>query len=86
MTNSRLAIVGLATGMLLAATPALAGNGRAAPVACSGQTVEQTGPKYLPCTGSSPQRTITATKGGIQVTLRTLCEDELGPKYLPSHC
>ena len=86
MTNSRLAIVGLAAGMLLAATPALAGNGRAAPVACSGRTVEQIGPKYLPCTGSSRKRTITATRGGIQITITTLCEDELGPKYLLSHC
>jgi hypothetical protein len=82
MTNSRLAIVGLATGMLLAATPALAGNGHATPSAC----LDQLGPKYIPCTGSSPQRTITATTDGSQITLRSLCEDELGPKYLLSHC
>lgn len=82
MTNSRLAIVGLATGMLLAATPALAGNGHAAPSAC----LDQLGPKYMPCTGSGPTRTITATTGGSQKTLRALCEDELGPKYLLSHC
>jgi hypothetical protein len=86
MTNSRLAIVGLAAGMLLAATPALAGNGRATPAACNELQVEQTGPKYLPCTGSSPKPTITATRGGIQITITTLCEDELGPKYLLSHC
>jgi hypothetical protein len=48
--------------------------------------VEQIGPKYLPCTGSSAKRTITVTRGGIQITITTLCEDELGPKYLLSHC
>jgi len=82
MTNSRLAIVGLATGMLLAATPAVAGNGRATPSVC----LDQLGPKYMPCTGSSPKRTITVTTGGSQKTLRALCEEELGPKYLLSHC
>jgi len=82
MINSKLAIVGLVTGMLLATTPALAGNGHATPSAC----VDQLGPKYLPCTVSSPKQKITATTGGSRFTLRALCEDELGPKYLLSHC
>src|SRR5262249_49179497 len=82
MTNSRLAIVGLATGMLLAATPALAGNGHATPSA----SVDQLGPKNLPCTRNAPKQTLTATTGGNQIPLRALCEDELGPKYLLSHC
>ena len=82
MTNHKLAIVGLATGMLLAVTPALAGNGHATSSAC----LDQLGPKYLPCTGSSPKQKITATTGRSQITIRALCEDELGPKYLLSHC
>ena len=86
MTNSRLAIAGLATGMLLAATPALAGNGRATPVAGNKVKVEQLGPKYLLGAASSRKRPITATTGPIPITLRTLCDDELGPKYLLSHC
>ena len=70
----------------LAAAAVLAGNGHATPAACNELQMEQTGPKYLPCTGSSTKPTITATRGGIQITITTLCEDELGPKYLLSHC
>lgn len=82
MTNNRLAIVGLAAGMLLAATPALAGNGRATPVAGNKLKVEQLGPKYLLGAGSSRKRPITATRGRIPITLTTLVVEELGPKYL----
>jgi len=82
LSRCTLAAIGLAATILLAATPALAGNRNTTPSAC----LDQLGPKYMPCTGSSPKRTITATTGGSQIAFGALCEDELGPKYLLSHC
>jgi hypothetical protein len=82
MTNSRLALAGVATGMLLAATPALAGNGRATPVTDKTLQVERLGPKHLLGAGSPRTRSITSTTRTIPITLRTLNVEELGPKYL----
>ena len=82
MTHSRLATVALTAVMLIAATPALAGNGGATPVTGKTLQVEQLGPKYLLDTGSSRTRSITSTRRTILVTLRTLEVEELGPKYL----
>jgi hypothetical protein len=61
MTHSRLATVALAAAMLIAATPALAGNGRATPVTDKTLQVERLGPKHLlgatsPRTGRSRPR------------------------------
>jgi hypothetical protein len=82
MTHSRLATVALATAMLIAATPALAGNGRATPVTDKTLQVERLGPKHLLGAGSPQTRSITSTTRTIPITLRTLNVEELGPKYL----
>ena len=79
MTNCRLAIVGLAAGMPLAATPALAGNGHATPSGC----LDQLGPKYL---GGACSRTRPITAANRPLPTNKLCEEELGPKYLLGHC
>jgi hypothetical protein len=84
MTHSRLAAVGLATAMLLAATPALAGNGGAAQNTdwARAQKVEQLGPKFLLNPGSASTRPTTQTTGNISTWYRNLLVEEFGPKYL----
>ena len=82
MTHSRLATVALAVAMLIAATPALAGNRRATPVTDKTLQVERLGPKHLLGAGSPRTRSITSTTRTIPINLRTLNVEELGPKYL----
>lgn len=82
MTHGRLATVGLAAAMLIAAAPALAGNGGKTAAVGSTQQVERLGPKYLLGLRSPRTRSITRTTGTIPITFRTLVVEELGPKYL----
>ena len=83
-THSRHATVALTAAMLLAAALTLAGNGRATALGGNGQRVDQLGPKYLSGARHIRMRPTTAARRRIRIT--TLCEDELGPKYLLSHC
>lgn len=76
MSRSRLSTVALAA-MLVAATPALAGNG-----GNTGQQVEQLGPKHLLGSGPSRMASRTRTTRLIPITFRTMLVEELGPKYL----
>jgi hypothetical protein len=82
MTRSRLAIVALAAAMLIAAAPALAGNGGSTPVTDKTLQMEQLGPKYLLGGGSPRTRSTTPTPGTIPITSKNLLVEELGPKYL----
>jgi len=90
MSPSRLAPVGLAAAMLLAATPALAGNGSATRVPPNQQEIEQLGPKNLlgkslvgAASSQTKIRTLsTLTTRTIPVTIQTLKVEELGPKNL----
>ena len=82
MTHSRLATGALTAAMLIAATPALAGNGGATPATGKALQVEQLGPKQLLGAGSPRTPSTTPTTGIIPVTLKTLELEELGPKYL----
>jgi hypothetical protein len=82
MTHSGLATVALAAAILIAATPALAGNRRATPVTDKTLQLERLGPKHLLDAGNPRTRSITSTTRTIPITLRTLNVEELGPKYL----
>ena len=80
MTHSRLATVALTAAMLIAATPALAGNGGATPG--KALQVERLGPKYLLGAESARTPSTTPLTRTRPVTSRTLEVEELGPKYL----
>ena len=80
MTHSRLATVALTAAMLIAATPALAGNGGGTPG--TALQVEQLGPKHLLGSENSRSSSSTSATRAIPITLRTLDVEELGPKYL----
>jgi hypothetical protein len=80
MTHTGLPTVALTAATLIAATPALAGNGGATPG--TALQVEQLGPKHLLRAGSPRTPSTTATTPTTPVTLRTLQVEELGPKYL----
>ena len=82
MTHTRFATVALTAAMLIAATPALAGNGGATPLTSKTLRVEQLGPKHLLGEGSPRTPSTTPTTRALPVTLRTLEVEELGPKYL----
>ena len=82
MTHSRLATIALTAAMLIAATPALAGNGGKTAAVGNTRQVEQLGPKHLLGLRSPRTRPITPTTGAIPITFRTLEVEELGPKYL----
>jgi hypothetical protein len=83
MTHSRHTLVALtAVTMLVAATPAVAGNGGRTSVPGKTLQVEQLGPKHLLGGGTSRSSSSTSATRAIPITLRTLEVEELGPKYL----
>jgi hypothetical protein len=80
MSPTRLATLGLAVAMLLAATPAYAGNRSATRAPVNAQQLEQLGPKFLLGPTSTQARTLSVTL--TPQTIPTQVVDELGPKYL----
>lgn len=81
MTHQRFAAVALAAAMLVAAAPALAGNGSPDQVTAKTLQLEQLGPKLLPGRRIET-RLLASTTRILPITFRTLEVEELGPKYL----
>jgi len=75
LTHNRVATVGLAAAVLIAATPAMASNGSTTLSPGKSNQVEQLGPKYLLRANSARTRPISAATMAMLV-------DEFGPKYL----
>jgi hypothetical protein len=75
LAHKRVATIGLTAALLIAAAPAMAGNGSPTLTPGKSNQVEQLGPKYLLSPNSARTHPITAATMAMLV-------NEFGPKYL----